>query len=226
MARSVLFIDHDPPSLAEVVDYLEREGHDVRAAATIAAARTAICADRPDIILVGRLPGDTSRIDCCRELRDLVSPIQTAIIMAVPPSAPRVRVRCLEEGADDVVDAPFVPPLVGARIKALSSPAREDPVEGALRYDAIVMTLGDVKVRAAGRPIPLSPTGFRLLKTFLEHPEQILSRRDLMANLGRRGGCLRSIDSQVRRLRNAMASAGFGNLIVTISSVGYMLSGN
>jgi len=88
-----------------------------------------------------------------------------------------------------------------------------------------MMSIDELKVRAAGAIIQLSPTGFRLLQTFLEHPEETLSRNDLMKSLGRLGAGSRAIDSQIRRLRQAMAAAGIGHLIVTISSVGYMLSG-
>lgn len=54
----------------------------------------------------------------------------------------------------------------------------------ALRYGALKMGLDMVKVHVGKQRVNLDPTAFRLLRTFLENPEQMLSRRELIASLG------------------------------------------
>lgn len=217
-------VDHNPSSLTAVVDHLALAGHAAQVVADCEAARAILLSDRASLVLIGQLSGDISRADYCRDLRAIAPAGQTVIIVALPESASRTRIRCLEEGADDVIDAPIVPQRMLQRVRSLLSPG-EGGYHSVLRYGAIVMSIDELKVRVGDTLIELSPAAFRLLRTFLEHPEQTLSRRDLMVSLGRRGGATRSIDSQVRRLRTAMSSAGAAHLIVTVSSVGYMLSG-
>jgi two-component system phosphate regulon response regulator PhoB len=224
MTARILLIDQEPSALAAVVDHLDRAGYAAQIVADCDAARTIIDVDRPDVVVVGRLSGDICRSDYCRDLRSIAPAGQIAIIVAIPVSASRTRIRCLEEGADDVIESPVVAQRLTARISAFLSPERTVGYQSILRYGQLMMSIDELKVRAAGAIIQLSPTGFRLLQTFLEHPEETLSRNDLMKSLGRVGAGSRAIDSQIRRLRQAMAAAGIGHLIVTISSVGYMLS--
>jgi DNA-binding response OmpR family regulator len=224
MSTRILLIDQQPSSMAGVVDHLARAGHIAQVIADCEAARSIVDTDHPDVVLVGRLSGDTCRSDYCRDLRGIAPAGQTTIIVALPATASRTRIRCLEEGADDVVEVPVAPQRIAARITAFLSQDQRHGCQSILRYGQLMMSLDQLKVHAAGTIMQLSPTGFRLLRTFLEHPEERLSRSDLMKSLGRRGGGSRAIDSQIRRLRQAMATAGIGNLIVTISSVGYMLS--
>ena len=75
------------------------------------------------------------------------------------------------------------------------------------------------------REIHLSPTEFRLLRHFLEHPGRVFSRAQL---LDRVWGSdleieLRTVDATIRRLRRALNAGGEADLLRTVRAEGYSL---
>jgi two-component system phosphate regulon response regulator PhoB len=91
-----------------------------------------------------------------------------------------------------------------------------------LAYADIEMDLWRHRVRRAGVPVHLAPTEYRLLRHFLEHPERVFSRRQLLrAVWGLDAGIAeRSVDVHVRRLRAALGTPG---RIRTVRTAGYSL---
>lgn len=223
----VLMIDRNPAWLADAEGQLARAGHKVMRAVDLDAARIVIAGKAPAMILIGRPAGDLCRHELCAALRARLPGGQAAIVVILPQGATRTAIRCLDEGADAAVEEPIEPYDILLRLEARLAPGRAAAPARILRYGALTMDLDTVKVHAGQQRVDLGPAAFRLLRTFLEHPEQSLSRRELIASLGHSDAAVskKMVDSQVRRLRLAMAPAGLANLIVTISSIGYMLSG-
>jgi two-component system phosphate regulon response regulator PhoB len=97
------------------------------------------------------------------------------------------------------------------------------------------MSFGDLeldpvayRVKRAGQAVHLGPTEFRLLKHFLERPNRVLSRNQLLdavwgldSNID-----LRTVDVHIRRLRKAINLPGTIDLIRTVRSAGYALENN
>jgi DNA-binding response OmpR family regulator len=227
MRARVLMIDRKPLWLADAADLLMRAQHMVTRAADLEAARFIISDRAPALILIGRPSGDLCRHELCAALRPLLPAGQSVIIVALPRDATLTAIRCLEEGADATIEEPVDPHDILLRAEGLRSAGQVAPPGHILRYGALTMDLDMVKVHAGKQRVDLGPTAFRLLRTFLENPEQKLSRRELIASLGHTETSVnkKMVDSQVRRLRSAMAPAGLANLIVTVASIGYMLSG-
>jgi two-component system phosphate regulon response regulator PhoB len=103
---------------------------------------------------------------------------------------------------------------------------RPNPQRETLSYADVDMHLDARRVRRAGRDIHLTPIEYRLLRHFLEHPEQALSREELAraawpaeARVGDR-----TVDVHLGRLRRALGVEPPDELIRTIWSVGYALS--
>ena len=75
-------------------------------------------------------------------------------------------------------------------------------------------------------PVHLGPTEFRLLNVFLDHPEKVFSRADLMKLIW--GDSIyvepRTVDVHVKRLRQALNAVGGPDLIRTVRSAGYALT--
>jgi two-component system phosphate regulon response regulator PhoB len=226
MRTRVLMIDRKPLWLADAADLLMRAQHAVTRAADLEAARIIISDRAPALILIGRPSGDLCRHELCAALRPLLPAGQGVIIVALPRGATLTAIRCLDEGADATIEEPVDPYDILLRAEAPHS-GQVIQQSHVLRYGALTMDLDTVKVHAGKQRVDLGPTAFRLLRTFLENPEQMLSRRELIVSLGHTEASVnkKMVDSQVRRLRSAMAPAGLANLIVTVASIGYMLSG-
>jgi two-component system OmpR family response regulator len=142
------------------------------------------------------------------------------------------RIIGLEMGADDYLSKPFNPRELLARIKGILRRTRLLPPA---RVDARRVRFGDWLLDLAARQlvapdgvvIALSSAEFRLLSVFVEHPNRVLNRSQLMdLTLGRDGAPFdRSIDVQVSRLRTRLREdAREPTLIKTVRSEGYVLA--
>jgi DNA-binding response OmpR family regulator len=155
-----------------------------------------------------------------RELSDV------PVLMLTAREAEVEKVRGLQSGADDYVTKPFGPEELLARVEALlRRPRRADP--SATRYaDAYLeIDFADARVTIhGGTDAALTPLEFRLLTTFARHPNQVLSRDQLLDLVW--GGGDRAAPDQVKLyvgyLRRKLAAAsGAAAPIETVRGFGY-----
>ena len=95
-----------------------------------------------------------------------------------------------------------------------------------LTFEDIRMDLVEKKVYRGDKFIHLGPTEFRLLQIFLEEPERVFSRLELLKKVW--GDAIyvedRTVDVHVKRLRQALNAGGEYDIIRTVRSSGYALS--
>ena len=135
------------------------------------------------------------------------------------------RLRGLDTGADDFITKPFSPAELIARIRAVLRRVRPAFAEQLLAFHDLRMDLAAHRVFRGEREVHLSPTEFRLLRHFLEHPGRVFSRAQL---LDRVWGSdleieLRTVDATIRRLRRALNAGGEADLLRTVRAEGYAL---
>jgi two-component system phosphate regulon response regulator PhoB len=82
------------------------------------------------------------------------------------------------------------------------------------------------RVSAAGVPVPLGPTEFRLLRYFLARPERVHTRTQLLDHVWGDHVYIeeRTVDVHIRRLRLALEPFGQDGLIETVRGSGYRLA--
>ncbi|HEX2803978.1 MAG TPA: winged helix-turn-helix domain-containing protein, partial [Sphingomicrobium sp.] len=92
----------------------------------------------------------------------------------------------------------------------------------------IEMDVAAHRVRRDGEPLALGPTEYRLLRHFLQNPEKVYSRQQLLEEVWPHNEDieLRTVDVHIRRLRQALESGGGKDVIRTIRSEGYSLDVN
>lgn len=167
----------------------------------------------------------------CKPLKQSLSNNGTPIVALIDQGAERHYVDLIKAGIDDVFIRPILPSKLIECVRSIlpgQAPA-SSPAEGggkAVRYADVEMDLGTYRVRRDGRDVHLSPIEFKLLKHFLERPEQVITREELhnAAWLDNVHVGPRTVDVHVGRLRKALHSGAKGNLIRTVRSVGYALS--
>ena len=187
------------------------------------------------VILDIMMPGDDG-LTLCRKLRE-TSDVAIIMLSAVGDEADRII--GLEVGADDYLAKPFSPRELLARIKALirrSSGAlgqRRQTTEQLAQQPNIQFngwTLNKNKrqlMTADNMTVPLSAAEYELLIAFLEHPQRILTRDQLLdITKGRQAIPFdRTIDVQVARLRKKIEKDPKNpTIIITVRGGGYQFT--
>ncbi|MFE1599284.1 response regulator [Methylobacterium sp. ID0610] len=230
----VLIVDDDREIRDLLSAYLRKNGLRVSVAADGRQMRAFLEADRVDLIVLDvMMPGDDGLV-LCRELR-VGKHRATPILMLTARGDETDRIVGLEMGADDYLVKPFAARELLARIKAVLRRTRMLPPNlqvtevgqllafGAWRLDTTARHLID----ETGTVVALSGAEYRLLRVFLDHPQRVLSR-DQLLNLtqGREADLFdRSIDLLVSRLRQRLKDdAREPTCIKTVRSEGYVLA--
>ena len=229
-ADHVLVVDDDAEIRKLLGEYLERNGFRVSLATDGTEMRRALDRSRPDIVVLDlMLPGD-SGLKLCRDLRVESS---LPVIMLTARADEVDRIVGLEMGADDYLAKPFSPRELVARIRSILRRARglASPAGGGahqLRFAGWTLDLAARQLVAPdGVVVALSGAEFKLLSVFVEHPNRVLDRNQLMdLTVGRDGAPFdRSIDVQVSRLRVRLRDdAREPRIIKTVRNEGYVLA--
>jgi len=228
-ADHVLIVDDDAELRALLGEYLGRSGFRVSLAMDGMEMRRALDTSSPDIVVLDiMLPGEDGLVLC----RDLRARSNLPVIMLTARIDELDRIIGLEMGADDYLAKPFNPRELLARLKSILRrtralpPARVD-VRRVRFAGWIVDLLARQLVAPEGVLIPLSGAEVRLLSVFIEHPNRVLNRNQLMdLALGREATAFdRSIDVQVSRLRTRLRDdAREPSIIKTVRNEGYVLA--
>jgi two-component system OmpR family response regulator len=181
---------------------------------------------RVDLVVLDiMLPGEDGLV-LCRQLR---ASSDLPVIMLTALGEDTERIIGLEMGADDYLGKPFNPRELLARIRGVLRRAGGD-VSGsdAVRFaDWTLDRNARHLISKEGVIVNLSTGEYRLLEAFVEHPNRVLSRDQLMDILqGRDWGPFdRSIDVQVSRLRRRLHDdARESALIKTVRGEGYLFT--
>ena len=218
MSGTVLIVEDDTRIANWVKVYFERAGfsaevtHDGESG--LAQARNLAPAL---IVLDLRLPR-LDGVELCRILR---RESDVPIIMLTAREAPAERIVGLDSGADDYVVKPFDPDEVIARAHALLRRVK-DRVQQVLARGKITLNETTGVVTVDGEPVTLSQAQISLLSTLMRHPNQVLTRDQLISLTFNDDfeGFDRAIDSQVVRLRRRITRNG-RQPIQTVYGVGY-----
>ena len=143
-----------------------------------------------------------------------------------------VKLAAFERGVTDVIEVPFTPDEIVVRTMAAVARSRDgEPrprVRPRVRVGIVEMDLTTPGVRLAGELLRLSPLEHTLFYLFLAHPNEILTRESILANVWGSGSAITSnvIDRHIRdlrvKLRESWKSPKF---IETIPGAGYRFIG-
>lgn len=230
----VLIVDDDAEIRELVSGYLKKNGLRASVAADGRQMRNFLESDAVDLIVLDvMMPGDDGLV-LCRELRSGKHK-GTPILMLTARSEEMDRVLGLEMGADDYLSKPFAARELLARIKSVLRRTRMLPPNFQVTEASQILSFGDWRLDTvsrnlldkAGTTIALSGAEYRLLRVFVDHPQRVLNR-DQLLNLtqGRDAEIFdRSIDLLVSRLRQRLGDdAREPTYIKTVRSEGYVFS--
>jgi len=226
MAKKILVVDDDA-HIREVVQFaLEKAGLEVIEAGDGRRALELFSQGNPDLVILDITMPEIDGLAVCREIRKS----SDIPILFLSSRADEVdRVVGLEIGGDDYVTKPFSPRELVARVQVILKRALAKPAEAP---DVRELSRGAVRLDIPGhaaywrdKKIQLTATEFSILKTFLRHPEQVLSREQLIEAAYDNDISIsdRTIDSHIRHVRDKYAKVGCKEIVETVHGVGYKL---
>ena len=227
----ILVIDDDPRPQDGVRGYLEPYGYRVSTLPNGENIEAGLKTLRPDLILLDVAPPHGDSFSLLKHLRTLS---QAPVIILSARNEDIDRILGLELGADDYVGKPFNPRELLARIKAVlrrvlieekerSGPETGKPT-GIISTGSITLDRNRQILRIRNQERLLSTTEFEIIRVFMEHAGEILSREDILdlafgSNYHVND---RSIDVHVTRLRRLLRDLGDdGVRILTVWGKGY-----
>lgn len=175
----ILLIEDDRAIHKALGLLFESEGYGLEIARDGASGLEMFRAIKPALVVLDlRIPKVSGR-DVCREIKKEV-PAQPVIILSAA-SEEVDKVLLLELGADDYVTKPFSPKELLARARAVLRRAQR-PAAAAQRYTFADVSVDFTKmeVTRAGELVPMTPHELKTLKYFVENPERVLSRDELL----------------------------------------------
>jgi two-component system OmpR family response regulator len=225
----ILIVDDHREIRDLVGQILAKEGYRVSTAADGREMRQVLRDRKIDLIVLDLMLPVEDGLALCRELRAGASAVPIIILTAKGDEIDRVL--GLEMGADDYVAKPFSGRELLARIKAVLRrtrslpPPAEGPMPAIYRFGRWTLDTARREIETADLVVPLSTGEYNLLMAFIQHPQRVLSRDQLLdLAKGRSATPLdRSIDLQVSRLRRKIEDdAKNPEMIKTIWGDGYV----
>lgn len=217
----VLIVESDESLANEIgVDLYEAGYVSLKAyslAEGMALARTAA----PALIVVARRLAENSGLSLCQQLRAEQNRVPVLLMMAHDTLADRVA--CLEAGADDYFLAPYRSDEFIKRVNAYLKPSEASGEQ--LRFADLVLDLAQRQVIRNDRVIELTMKEFELLKYLMEHPREVLTRKQILESVWGYDfiGESNVIEVYIRYLRLKIDGENEKRLIQTVRSVGYVL---
>ncbi len=225
MTAYVLVVE-DEEALALLLSYnLEAEGFKVTVAERGDEAELTISEEQPDLIILDWMLPGISGLELCRRIRANRNTANIPILMLTAKGEESDRIRGLKTGADDYVVKPFSVPELMARVNSILRRTNPERIASVLSVENIVLDRESHRVTRNGRDVRLGPTEFRLLEFFMESPERVFSRTQLLDGVWGRDVYVdeRTVDVHIGRLRKAINRGKEEDPIRTIRGAGYSI---
>ena len=223
----ILIVEDEPNMVAGLRDNFEFEGYEVMSAADGAEGLARAISDSPDLVLLDVMMPKMSGLEVCKQLK--AKRPSMPIIMLTARGQEVDNVVGLELGADDYVTKPFSIRELMARVKAVLRRSHTLPKEeDRYSFGDTEVDLKKCRVTRAGKEIEISGTEFELLKYFVVHSGEILSRDRLLEDVWGydRYPTTRTVDAHLVRLRQKLEpNPEQPRFFLTVHGTGYRFVG-
>ncbi|RAT98310.1 response regulator [Brevibacillus sp. Leaf182] len=217
----ILVVEDDVKIRKLIVLYLEKEGYEVYEASDGEEALLAFRKYDPCLVILDLMLPKVSGEEVCKSIRaDWKEEIP--IIMLTAKVEEQSRIEGLKSGADDYVTKPFSPGELVARVESILR--RTNQRCSKITYRGLTIKALRGEVHYLGESISLTQHEFRLLYFLMMHPNQILTREQIIDELyphNEKVVTERTIDVHIGKLREKLKWDGDSELIETIRGMGY-----
>ena len=229
MGNQILLVEDEPGLALALTDRLASEGYVVEVAADGDEAFTRAANERFDLIILDVMLPKKNGFDVCRDLRRLS--IHTPILMLTARGQVVDRVVGLKLGADDYLTKPFDVIELLARVEALLRRAQTSASPAGVefyRFGQIHFDFRRTEVTREGAPLEMSALEFKLLRHFIEHREETISRQRLLDEVWGYDAMpsTRTVDVHIAALRQKIEpNPKHPQYLLTLHGLGYKFVG-
>ena len=223
----ILVVEDEPNMVAGLRDNFEFEGYEVITARDGIEGLERALAESPDLVVLDVMMPRMSGLEVCRQLRAKRASIP--IIMLTARGQEVDKVVGLELGADDYVTKPFSIRELLARVRAILRRTAAVPNnQGQHSFGDVEVDLHRRRVLRSGKLLDISSKEFELLKYFICHPGETLSRDRLLEEVWGYDNypTTRTVDTHLVRLRQKLEpDPEQPQYFITVHGTGYQFVG-
>jgi len=220
---SVVIIEDELRIRELVARVLADRGHDVEASSTAMDGLQTVVRTAPDLVIMDMGLPDLDGSELLKMIRAVS---EVPIIVATARSEDRDVVRTLDAGADDYLVKPFSVEQLEARVRAVLRRVDADGRPGPIVVGGLSVDAAAREARLDGERLDLSPKEFDLLRFLAERAGDVVSKRELLAEVWRQpyGGSEKTVDVHISWLRKKLGeSAADSRYLYTVFGVGVKL---
>jgi DNA-binding response OmpR family regulator len=199
----ILVVDDDPQIRDLLQDYLTQNDLRVSVNSTGQEMSATLAEHTIDLVVLDlRLSGEDG-MTLARKLRE-ESAIPVIILTGVRDEADRIM--GLELGADDYLTKPFSPRELLARVQAAIRRSKRTKVRPTVAFGDVRVDFVRMQATRKGDLVTLTAHEFKLLRFFLDNPERVLSREELLNEVWGYNSypSTRTVDNQILKLRQKL----------------------
>ncbi len=223
----ILVVEDEPNMVVGLRDNFEFEGYEVITARDGVEGLQLALDESPDLVVLDVMMPRMSGLEVCKQLRAKRASIP--IIMLTARGQEVDKVVGLELGADDYVTKPFSIRELLARVKAVLRRTAVVPKDQDQHsFGDVEVDLRRCRVLRSGRALDISSKEFELLKYFICHAGETLSRQSLLEDLWgyEHYPTTRTVDTHLVRLRQKLEpNPEQPQYFLTVHGTGYRFVG-
>jgi DNA-binding response OmpR family regulator len=220
--EKLLIIEDDRSIHKALAKVFEDEGYVMEFATDGAAGLAAFRAAPPALVILDLKLPKMSGSEVCREIRKTAPSLPIVVLSATTDEVDKVLL--LELGADDYVTKPFSPRELLARVRAtLRRSQRAMPLEQ-FAFDDVSVDFAKMELKRGGAAVEMTPQEFKVLKYFVQNPERVISRDQLLNEVWGYASypTTRTVDNHIMNLRQKLeADPGHPTHFRTVHGAGY-----
>jgi len=205
LTKRILVVEDDPSVQKILKRLFEAEGFAVEGHMDGRAGLDSFHAEIPSAAILDlHLPGLSGK-HLCKEMKAAEPSIPIIILTASCDLNDKVTL--LEIGADDYITKPFSPRELLARLKVALRHSPPPAIVSQAVFDGIVVDFGKVEVTRNGTLVALTAHEFKTLQFFVENPDRVIPRAELLKRVSGDGDGYttnRSIDNHIMKLRHKL----------------------
>ena len=221
----MIYIVEDDSNICELEQYaLKNNGFETAGFGDGKSFFEACRKQLPELVILDIMLPDQNGLDILKTFREGVDTRNIPVVMVTAKDSEIDVGKCLDQGADAYISKPFGLMEFISRIRAVLRRTQKQAGAAVQSFREIQMDGMTRRVTVAGREVDLAYKEYELLRFFIENPNKVLTREELMNRVWNTdfSGESRTLDIHIRTLRHKLGEAG--NYIHTVRKVGYQLT--